>query len=630
MGILTPFFNLFKPAKTDPLAVQKFNDNMDIIDEEMHRPPLTVNYNAPDGDRNIYLKEVPLATNLSSDNSQMVSGSFVQRTSGGGAPIDDGNAVLLSLKGNMIHTGYVPEVLDMTVSPVERQAPPEITAEIDDATFEEYVETAGTYTLTYTTAWSADPEDYGITVTNTPINGDIITVVWDGVNAPVMTVTAVPRPVPPAITATIDRATFVAYVTSSGTVTLTYTNAWSANPATYGITVSNTPVSGDVITVVYVKEDRGLITPATPATFNSTGWNLYNNSTGYAKVVKYSNTYGYKVGGTYTLLEYAATLSGTRSTITVTNGFFSVPADGYVFVTGGNSTTYIFATWSDWTSGYEGDFRTYTVDTVDLTEVMLLFPNGLLAVGTIRDEINLNSQTAINRVQRLAYTSENIATVIASGLAYDADTNYIYVELSTPVTTAISVDPTYTVDDHGIEFFTGTDVPVVTEILYGENLKNKLQTDVLTISGGLVNNLNSSDTNKALTANMGKTLNSHFTGCETINKQVSSATQYVAASSGWAYIDAFKYTTTKKCLVIANAHVKFTSSSRNVLTIYFGGSRFKVPTVDGEMMFSGCVAMVLDAGSDVTLQVYLNGGDAITYGGSDVRENAVTYTIFPL
>lgn len=630
MGVLTPFFNLFKPAKTDPAAVAKFNQNMDTIDTEMHRPPLTVNYNAPDSDRNIYLKEVPLATNLSSDESQMVVGTFVQRTSGGGSPIDDGNAMLLSLKGNMIHTGYVPEELNMTVSPVERTAPPAITAEIDDATFEAYVETAGTYTLTYTTAWSADPEDYGITVTNTPINGDIITVVWDGVNAPVMTVTAVPRPVPPAITATINRSTFVAYVDDSGTVTLTYTTAWSANPALYGITVTNTPVSGDVITVEYVKENRGTITPTTPATFNSTGWNLYDRSNGYARVVKYSDVYGYKVGGTYTLLEFSPTLSGTRSSVTVTSGFFTVPSDGFVFVTGGNATTYIYPTWSDWTGGYEGDFRTYTVDTVDLTETMLLFPYGLLAVGTIRDEINLNAMTATNRVQRLAYTSENIAAVIASGVSYVADTNYIYAELTTPTVTAISVDAEYTVDDHGIEFFTGTDVPVITEVLYGENLKNKLQSDVVTISGGLVNNLTSSDTTKALTANMGKTLNSHFTGCETINKQVSSATQYTAASSGWAYFDAFKYTATKKCLVMAYAHVKFTTSSRDTLTLYFGGSRYKVPTVDGEIMFTGSCAMVVNSGSEVTLQVYLNGGDTINYGGSDVRDNAVTYTIMPL
>jgi hypothetical protein len=113
---------------------------------------------------------------------------------------------------------------------------------------------------------------------------------------------------------------------------------------------------------------------------------------------------------------------------------------------------------------------------------MLNFPYGLMAVGNVRDEINLNAMTAINRIQRLAYTAENLATVEASGMAYTYDTNYIYVVLATPTTTSIELDGAYTVNDHGIEFFSGTTVAVAVETLYGENLKDKLRTDVLTIS----------------------------------------------------------------------------------------------------------------------------------------------------
>ena len=94
MGILTPFFNLFKPEKADPLAISKINDDLDIIDTEMHRPPLTVNGVEPGADRDIYLSEVPLATNLSSEIAQLVSGDFIVRTSGGDASIDDGYAAL--------------------------------------------------------------------------------------------------------------------------------------------------------------------------------------------------------------------------------------------------------------------------------------------------------------------------------------------------------------------------------------------------------------------------------------------------------------------------------------------------------------------------------------------------------
>lgn len=436
MGALTTFFNLFKPAKTDRVKVSDLNPNWDTIDKEMHKPPLTVNGIAPDPTtRDLYVQTVPLAENLASDIAQLVSGTFIERTSGGDASIEDGSASLTSIKGNMIHTGYVAESINMTVSPAER-------------------------------AEGVDP-----------------------------------------ITATLDRDTFVAYVSESGTTTLTYTTAWSADPTNYGITVTGTPISGDVITVVYVKENRGTITPANPASFNSTGWNLFNGTDGYARVVKYSDDYGYKIGGTYSLVDFATTPTGTRSAVTVTDGYFTVPSDGYVFVSGSDATTYIYATWSDWIDDYEGDFESYTVDSIDLTEVMLIFPYGLLAVGNVRDEINLNAQQAINRIERLSYTAENLETVIESGVDYECDTNYIYAVRSTAATTSITVDPSYTVSDHGIEFFTGTSVAVIAEALYGENLKDKLRTDVLTISGGLVNNLTSTATNKALTAAQGKALN---------------------------------------------------------------------------------------------------------------------------
>ena len=44
----------------------------------------------------------------------------------------------------------------------------------------------------------------------------------------------------------------------------------------------------------------------------------------------------------------------------------------------------------------------------------------------------------------------------------------------------ITIEAEYSCDDHGIEFFTGTTVPVYSEILYGQNLKDKLRRDVIT------------------------------------------------------------------------------------------------------------------------------------------------------
>ena len=405
MGALTTFFNLFKPAKTDGYnVVEDFNNNFDIIDEEMHKPPLTINGIAPNpSTRDLPLTEVPLAANLSSDIAQVVDGAFMQRMSGGGASIDDGTAFLSFIRGNIAHTGQVAESIEMTV------------------------------------------------------NGD-------------------------NISATLDRDTFVEYVQSSGTITLSYTSSWSADPALYGITVTGTPENGDSIVIVYVKENRGTITPANPASFNSTGWNLFNRTTGYARCCRYSDTYGYKIGGNYTFVEFSTTINGTKSSLTIEDGYFNVPSDGYVFVTGSDNTTYIYATYTDWTEGYPGEFEAYTVSSIDVSEVMALFEYGLCAVGNVRDEINLNTKYAIQRIARLAYTSENLLYVEGLNADYIADENYIYYVLTTPTSTQINISGNYTVSDHGVEFIVGGTVAPVTEVLYGENLKDKLRTDVLTIS----------------------------------------------------------------------------------------------------------------------------------------------------
>lgn len=413
MSILTPFFNLIKPAKTDPAAIAQLNSNMDTIDTEMHRPPLTVNEIEPDpATRNIPITTVPLADNLTNDEAQINTGTYIIRTSGGEASISNGTAWLSSLKGNMVKTGFVQESINMTIEAAAR----------------------------------GEGEE--------------------------------------PITATIDRDTFVAYVPSSQTITLTFTTAWSADPTNYGITVTGTPVNGDQIIVVYVKGNRGTITVADPSSFVSTGWNLYNHAAGYARVVNYSEEYGFMIDGTYTSLKFAETLSGEQTTITPVSGYFTVPSDGYVFVTGGNDTdTEIWMTWSDWTEEANGGvFEAYTQDTIDLSGVMVDFPDGLMRIGNVYDEINLNTGKAFSRIEKIEYTDENLADVIASGVAYDTDTNYIYAVRIVPVTYTISLDGEYTVSDHGTEMFIGTTVPLTASCLYGNDLKNKLRRDVLTIS----------------------------------------------------------------------------------------------------------------------------------------------------
>ena len=439
------------------------------------------------GTGNVELKRVPYADNLYSEDSTESDGSFIARTTAGDASISDGNAWIQRIKGNRVHTGFVQESLQMTVNAMPRTTPAAITVSIDQAAFAAAAEEAGTYTFEYTTDWDVNPASYGLTVSNTPINGDEIVVVWDGENDAVVTVNAATRTAPPAITATIDRDTWVAEVNTSGTYTFTYTTAWSADLTDYGITVTNDPIAGDQIVVVYVNEVRGSIAVTDPRKLVATGWNLYDHTNGYARVVKYSNLYGYAISGTYTGLTFAETPLGEQTAITPDeDGLFNVSKDGYILVTGGNATdTAIWCTWSDWDEGYDGNWEAYSESVVDFSSVMTSrFPYGLCKIGSgssaVYDEIDFINKEAISRISRVAYSEEARAAAESSGRAYEFDENYIYQVRASEIVNSISVDEEYAISEHGLEWFTNTTTAAAAEILYGVNLKDKLRRDVIT------------------------------------------------------------------------------------------------------------------------------------------------------
>lgn len=315
-----------------------------------------------------------------------------------------------------------------------------------------------------------------------------------------MTVVAVPRAadVDP-IEAELDKDAFKEYVTASSNITMIYEDdVWVPNPLLYGVTVSGDPVPGDKIEIAYVMADRGVIAASTPASFRSTGWNLYNHSAGYARVLKYSDDYGYMVGGTFINLQFSETLTGTRSEVEVSSqGLFNVPSDGYVFVSGGTSVdTYIMMTHSDWTMGPSGEWQAYTESFVDLSNPMENFPYGLCQVGLHRDEINFNNQICTSIIGRMDYSEENVEILDASGTEYEADRDYIYYVKEEPDTFTFEGESNYTVSDHGIEYFIGTNVDTYAQTLYGENLRDKLRTDVVTISP-----MNLTETQKAAIRN---------------------------------------------------------------------------------------------------------------------------------
>ena len=288
-------------------------------------------------------------------------------------------------------------------------------------------------------------------------------------------------------TCTINRDTFVAYVEdASGTYTLTYTTEWSEDPADYGVTVTGQNVSGDQIVITFTAEARGTIYQSQPETFVSTGYNLYDPDADYIIALKYSESYGYHIAGTYTAVKWSATTTGTKQTLLPVDGAFDIPATGYLFIEGGDpADTEVYMTWTDWPQDKSG-FAAYTESVIDLADLYDVedgpFPYGLLRVADVRDEVNFNTGLATSYVERLAYSAENLETAEASGRAYEYDSNWIYLERAEPQTYEIEIDGDYEANDHGMEYFTGTDVAVYAVAIYGNNLKNKLERDVLTIS----------------------------------------------------------------------------------------------------------------------------------------------------
>lgn len=416
MADKTTHFGLNLPLGTEIVDNDMLNENFSKLDTEVFKRGKAVNGIEVNENGDFILEEVPYARDIVTDQQQSSSGEYLFRTTGGTASLSDGEATLIGVHGRMEHVGRADEVLDMTVHNEPRQA-------------QEGEETPG------------------------------------------------------EITATLNRATFIAYVENpaSITVTLTYTDAWSANPSLYGVTVEGTPINGDSITIVYVRADRGVITPSHPTKFRSTGWNLYNNDVGYARVKKYSERYNFIVGGTYTELKFSETLDGVRSAVTVTSNRFSIPSDGYIWVTGGNNvTTYILMTWSDWTSGPEGSWKAYEETAVDFGSIMENnFPYGLCKVGAVIDEINMRGLTFTRRIDRTAYSETTIAQLEQAGTEYIADRDYIYFVMATPVTGTITLTNTYTANDHGLEIIDSeTDTAPFVQTLYGENLVEKLRTDI--------------------------------------------------------------------------------------------------------------------------------------------------------
>ena len=368
-----------------------------------------------------------------------------------------------------------------TITPVVATG---VTVNIDWSVYEVAYESNPVTFFSYASGeWSANMGDFGITVTGNPSDGDVINITYV---PEVHTMYVNPAVRGSEVVAYVNWDTFkeaVNYQTS--TITLSYNTSWSGNLNNYGVSISGGPIKGDTIVLYYTVEERGHIVNATPTGFVSTGWNLYDHAHGYARVLKYDAVYGFKIAGTYTGIAFATDPNGETSPISVdSEGNFQIPEDGYIIVTGGNTTdTAIYMTWSDWTDGAPLPFAAYSESVIDLSGLMQTnFPYGLCAVGSTVDDIDFANKVANSRIERMEYSIANLELAKVSGREYSYDDDYIYIVKATPTSIGFTLSMELDAFDHGLERVTGTTVPVAIHMLYGQNLRDKLRTDVVTIS----------------------------------------------------------------------------------------------------------------------------------------------------
>lgn len=474
----------------------------------------------PDENGNITITNVPTADNLTSPDNQTSYDKYIYRTSGGDASLTSGPASLIYIEGDMSIVGRQEEQLSASANNG-------ITITINAPTWRAsaYGEESGTYTFTYTSStntWSPTLSTYGLSASG---------VHESSISTYVNSLT---------VTASVDKTTWETQITTAGTYYFIYNGeAWTLSTypvdlATYGITIEGEPSEDDSInvtysaatpdstaTVTYVKGSQGTIYIPQPTGFSATGFNQCDPSTmvlndmtissnGYitgeeGSYVCYCKAVGgvtngyvaYSVGGHITGIGWCASLPQESSDVvltgaSVTSTLASIPFDtnGYVVVS--LDSTSDICIHPKWSGAADTTYEEYvepsvitfpTTGTRNGTTVTLpLTSYGMPAIGTVADRMDLEARTYTQKIGHYIYSAVNLATVQALGVPYEYDLSHIYYVLETPLQYSINITPSYTVNDWGTEEFVGTTIAVVAQTLYAQNLRDKLRTDVLTIS----------------------------------------------------------------------------------------------------------------------------------------------------
>ena len=512
----------------------------------------SVNSSLPDENGNVEITNVATADNLTSPDEQGSYNYYQYRTSGGSASLDSGTAQLIYIDGNMQINNRVYENFAITTTndiAAQVVSPDAWRLAISESGTYYFTYTQPTSSSATSSSWTAqgtwtlgtgtaiiDLNTYGLSVTNIVDPSINITTDSSGITA----LTIVPSTFISQFSASGEYVFAYTIDGETGLGSWTYDNT-TISLSSYGIEETSTSLAeGDIIivtyqagtpnsqvTVTYTAPEQGTISIPKPTKFVATGLNQFDKNSmvianasisnnqiqqqqgsyiGYCKAVGgVTNGYvAYSSSGTISNIAYCSVLpsigvSVSTASASVSNTLASIPFNnnGYVVVAlSSTSDLCIHPRWSG-----AGDTQPYeeymeseiALPTVDISgNPIPLGTYGIAAVGAISDRINLDNRTYIQKIGRLSNTTSNMSYVAGLNTAYDYDGSWIYYVLPeqniTTYSLPSSLNPDYTVNDWGTEEFVGTSISLGAYNLYGQNLRDKLRTDVLTISEQDLNN----------------------------------------------------------------------------------------------------------------------------------------------
>lgn len=200
------------------------------------------------------------------------------------------------------------------------------------------------------------------------------------------------------------------------------------------------------------------------AAIRTVGFNLFDGSC--ARVI---GGMSYIVSN-YTSAYYSETKNGAQTAVLFKDGVYTPECSGYLYLTGtADATPCVHFQHS---GVMDGECAPSVAHTLELPEILKLFPNGMNAVGDVFDEINIDTYIQRCEYRDYAEGDESNAEVLTDGVHTVAKlTNPIVLPLSEPIT----LD--YYCEDWGSEeaISTSPSAPFRADIVYQFNAEGRIR-----------------------------------------------------------------------------------------------------------------------------------------------------------